>query len=181
MHQSQRQLPNSGLDLSRNMSEKIKSDTQLVGAAGEHLVLSRLLARGILAAQAPRGTRKADILVNHFDGKAPCLIQVKTRSGKGADGGWHMKAKHEDIKDKDMFYCFVDLTEPHPIVFVVPALQVAKVVTESHAKWLSTPGKKGQSHNETDMRRIRSYYGMNLKSALDGWMDKYLEKWELIS
>jgi hypothetical protein len=28
-----------------------------------------------------------------------------------------MKAKHEDIKDKDMFYCFVDLTEPHPIVF----------------------------------------------------------------
>ena len=103
MHQSQRQLPNSGLDLSRNMSEKIKSDTQLVGAAGEHLVLSRLLARGILAAQAPRGTRKADILVNHFDGKAPCLIQVKTRSGKGADGGWHMKAKHEDIKDKDMF------------------------------------------------------------------------------
>jgi hypothetical protein len=52
------------------MSEKIKSDTQLVGAAGEHLVLSRLLARGILAAQAPRGTRKADILVNHLDGAA---------------------------------------------------------------------------------------------------------------
>lgn len=163
------------------MSEKIKSDTQLVGAAGEHLVLSRLLARGILAAQAPRGTRKADILVNHLDGKAPCLIQVKTRSGKGADGGWHMKAKHEDIKDKDMFYCFVDLTEPHPIVYVVPALQVAKVVTESHAKWLSTPGKKGQSHNETDMRRIRNSYGMDLKSAPDGWMKKYLENWELIS
>jgi hypothetical protein len=163
------------------MSEKVKSDTQLVGAAGEHLVLSRLLARGILAAQAPRGTRKADILVNHLDGKAPCLIQVKTRSGKGADGGWHMKAKHEDINDKDMFYCFVDLTEPHPIVFVVPALQVSKVVTESHATWLSTPGKKGQNHNETDMRRIRNCYGMNLKSAPDGWMEKYLENWELIS
>ena len=160
------------------MSEKIKSDTQLVGAAGEHLVLSRLLARGILAAQAPRGTRKADILVNHLDGKAPCLIQVKTRSGKGADGGWHMKEKHEEIKDKDMFYCFVDLTEPHPIVFVIPALQVAKVVTESHAKWLRTPGKKGQSHNETDMRRIRNSYGMDLKSAPDGWMEKYLENWD---
>ena len=39
------------------------SDKSLVGAAGEHLVLSRLLARGLLASQAPRGTRKADILV----------------------------------------------------------------------------------------------------------------------
>ena len=81
-------------------SSERRVTAQLVGAAGEHLVLSRLLSRGILAAQAPRGTRKADILVNHLDGKAPCLIQVKTRSGKGADGGWHMKAKHEDIKDK---------------------------------------------------------------------------------
>ena len=51
-------------------------DKNLVGAAGEHLVLSRLLSKGILAAQAPRGARKADILVNHLDGKPPCLIQV---------------------------------------------------------------------------------------------------------
>jgi hypothetical protein len=49
-------------------------DKNLVGAAGEHLVLSRLLSKGILAAQAPRGARKADILVNHLDGKPPCLI-----------------------------------------------------------------------------------------------------------
>jgi hypothetical protein len=42
-------------------------DKNLVGAAGEHLVLSRLLSKGILAAQAPRGARKADILVNHLD------------------------------------------------------------------------------------------------------------------
>ena len=168
--------------LTPGMSEKIKSDTQLVGAAGEHLVLSRLLARGVLAAQAPQGSRKVDILVNHLDEKASCLIQVKTRSGKGAaDGGWRMDVKHEDIKDRDMFYCFVDLTELNPIVFVVPAVQVAKVVTEAHAKWLSTPGKKGQSHNETKMRLIKNSYGMDLKSAPDGWMEKYLENWELIS
>lgn len=163
------------------MLDTSKTDSQLVGAAGEHLVLSRLLTRGILAAQAPRGTRKADILVNHLDGKAPCLIQVKTRSGKGSDGGWHLKAKHEDIKDPDMFYCFVDLTDAHPIVYVVPAAKVAEAVTESHAKWLRTPGKKGQAHNETDMRRIRNNYGDDLTSAPDGWLDEYLEKWELIS
>jgi len=77
-------------------------DKNLVGAAGEHLVLSRLLSKGILAAQAPRGARKADILVNHLDGKPPCLIQVKTRSGSGANTGWHMGEKHEEVKDKDL-------------------------------------------------------------------------------
>jgi hypothetical protein len=44
----------------------MKSDKNLVGAAGEHLVLSRLLEQGILASQAPRGTRKADILLTHL-------------------------------------------------------------------------------------------------------------------
>jgi hypothetical protein len=30
-----------------------KKDKNLIGAAGEHLVLSRLLSKGMLAAQAP--------------------------------------------------------------------------------------------------------------------------------
>jgi hypothetical protein len=153
-------------------------DTQLIGAAGEHLVLSRLLAKGILAAQAPRGVRKADILVNHLDKRSASLIQVKTRSGKGSDGGWHMKAKHEDITDSDMFYCFVDLGAEHPTIHIIPAKIVAKVVKESHAVWLARPGKNGQSHNDSDMRRIRNSYGWPVKSAPDSWMDKYLENWE---
>ncbi len=155
-------------------------DTQLVGAAGEHLVLSRLLALGVLAAQAPRGARKADILVNHLDDRSSSLIQVKTRSGKGSDGGWHMKAKHEEIEDPDLFYCFVDLGKEHPTIHVVPAKVVARVVRESHAVWLASPGKKGQIHNDSDMRRIRNSYGWRVKSAPDGWMDKYLEAWDLL-
>ena len=161
------------------MSKKIevKTDTALLGAAGEHLVLSRLLLRGFLAAQAPHNVRKADILVNHLDAKPPCLIQVKARSGKGADGGWHMKQKHEDIVDKDMFYCFVDFGYEEAKIFVVPAKKVAEVVKESHATWLKQPGKNGKAHNDSDMRRIRNNYSLNLKSAPAGWMDKYLEDW----
>lgn len=63
-----------------------KIDTSLTGAAGEHLVLSRLLSKGFLAAQAPRGARKVDILVNFIDGGEPFLIQVKARQ-RGGDGG----------------------------------------------------------------------------------------------
>lgn len=155
------------------------SDTGLTGAAGEYLVLSRLLSRGILAAQAPRGTRKADILVNHLDGGAPALIQVKTRSGKGSDISWHMKAKHEEIKDEDMFYCFVDLGPEHPVVYVVPASVVAKVVTESHATWLATPGRGGKPHKDTEMRRIITSYKFDIKSAPPNWMDQYSERWDL--
>jgi len=70
------------------MAEKIQS--QLVGAAGEHLVLSRLLKQGILAAQAPQGTRKADIIVHPLDGGTPWLIQVKSRLKGSKDGGWKL-------------------------------------------------------------------------------------------
>lgn len=110
----------------------MKTDTSLVGAAGEHLVLSRLLTRGFLAAQAPRGVRKVDILVNFLDGSEPCLIQVKSRS-RGSDGGWHMAAKHEDIVDPDLFYCFVDLQALHPTVHVMPSAVVASVLKKTIA------------------------------------------------
>ena len=89
-----------------------------------------------------------------------------------------MGVKHEDMKDKDMFYCFVALGDIESDVYIIPAEIVAKVVTESHATWLKTPGVKGQKHNDTDLRRINNRYGMKLKSAPDGWMDKYLEAWE---
>lgn len=84
------------------------------------------------------------------------------------------------MRDPDMFYCFVALGEIESNVYVIPAVSVADAVKESHATWLSTPGAKGQQHNDTDIRRIKNRYGMVLESAPDGWMDKYLENWELL-
>ena len=158
----------------------MKKDKSLVGAAGEHLVLSRLLARGVLASQAPRGTEKVDILINPHNGGTPRLVQVKARTGVNANAGWTMNVKHEEIVDKNLFYAFVGLGEPESDVYIIPAKVVAKAVAESHAKWLKTPGAKGQQRNDTDMRRIRNRYGTGLKFAPDGWMDKYLEKWDLL-
>jgi hypothetical protein len=146
-------------------------DKALIGASGEHLVLSRLLGRGLLAAQAPRGARKADILVNFIDGGEPFLVQVKT-SDKG--GGWAMNVKHESITDADLFYCFVDIKPAHPTVHVVPAAVVAQVLSEEHADWLATPGRHGQAHNDNPMRRIRSITPVRPHD----WMDSYLENWD---
>ena len=149
-----------------------KIDTSLTGAAGEHLVLSRLLSRGLLAAQAPRGTRKVDILVNFLDGGEPFLIQVKARQS-GGDGGWHMGEKHESQTDDDLFYCFVDFEPVNPTVHVIPARIVAETIKLDHQIWLDTPGKNGQAHNPTSFRRLKP----NPNGRDSGWMDQYLENW----
>lgn len=153
-----------------------KIDTTLTGAAGEHLVLSRLLQRGILAAPAPRGASKVDILVSFMDERRPVLLQVKARQF-GPDGGWHMSEKHEKA-DQDVFYfCFVDFEPEHPKVFVVPSTIVADALRRDHAHWLATPGRNGQPHKPSKMRRLRpSMFGMP-----DGWMTRYLEGWHQLT
>jgi hypothetical protein len=153
-----------------------KTDTTLTGAAGEHLVLSRLLQRGIVAAQAPEGVRKVDILVNFLDGGTPCFLQVKARQF-GSDGGWHMGEKHETVTDDNLFYCFVDFQPNQPTGHIIPARVVAEVVRRDHQLWLDTPGKKGQAHNPTKMRRIKP----SVVSMPEGWMDEYLENWDLLT
>lgn len=60
----------------------------------------------------------------------------------------------EDISDKDMFYCFVELGEKDSDVFIIPAKKVSQVIKASYKAWLKAPGKKGQAHNETVMRWI---------------------------
>ena len=156
-------------------------DKQLTGAAGEHLVLSRLLSRELLASQAPRGTRKADILVNPLDGGRPVLIQVKTRSARGGAVSWIMSSKNESISERDLFYCLVNLDLINPSVHVVPSKLVAKVIADAHAEWLATPGKNGKKHQDSDTRQLKNDYGPNFKSVKPGWMDKYLEAWDLLT
>ena len=159
---------------------KKKNDKNLIGAAGEHLVLSRLLSRGLLASVAPRGTRDVDILVNPLDGGRPIHIQVKTRSGTGTERKrWAMTKKNEGIVSPDIFYCLVDLEDvDNPDVYVIPSKIVSQVIKVGHAKWLRQPGARGQKHNDSDMRSLSNNPRIETRYAFEGWMDKYLEAWE---
>ena len=150
-------------------------DKALIGAAGEHLVLSRLLTFGLLASPAPKGTRAVDILVNSIDDRKPLLVQVKTTVA-GAKHGWPMNAKHETIRDDDVFYTFVDLKPSNPDVYVIPAATVAAVLEQDHRLWLGTPGRNGQPHKDSNMRSLRpSCFGQQ-----PDWLTAYLEKWDPI-
>jgi hypothetical protein len=68
------------------------SQSTLLGAAGEHFVMSEMLRRGYIAALAPQGVPNADIVVTDIEGTRLCSLQVKTRRDIGSDGGWHMKS-----------------------------------------------------------------------------------------
>ena len=82
----------------------------ITGAAGEHFVMAELLRRGLVAAKAPEGVPNFDIVITDIDGERLAAIQVKTRRDfKSGDKGWHMKAKHEKMSSKSMFYVFVDV------------------------------------------------------------------------
>jgi hypothetical protein len=155
----------------------MKIQTQLVGAAGEHLVLSRLLSRGILAAQAPQGTRKADIIVHPLDGGTPWLIQVKTRLKGTTGGGWKLDDKHMEEKSPNLMYCFVDLQSLPEKVYVVPSKKVAQVLVEADKEWMRKPMRDGSKRSKHMWRMIKPSFILKLNSAPNGWMDKYLENW----
>ena len=157
----------------------------VLGAAGEHYVMSLLLRHGYIAALAPVGVPNCDIVVTDDIGDRLCAVQVKTRVEKGSDGGWHMSEKHEGISSSGLFYVFLDfgktLTDP-PVSYVVPSAVVADVVARSHATWLSQPGKRGQERKDSNMRRfLPDYNKMGLDiGAGQGWLDQYRENWSLL-
>ena len=135
---------------------------------------------------APQGAPNLDIVVTDIDGTNLCSFQVKTRWEKGADGGWHMSQKHEQISHPRMFYAFVDLgtqIDESSSVFVLPSEVVSKVIRESHSAWLSQPGKNGHVRKDSNVRRFLPDYSKFLgpKSEFgSGWLRPYQEAWAAI-
>jgi hypothetical protein len=147
--------------------------------------MCQLLRRGLIAALAPAGVPNADIVVTDDIGDRLCAIQVKSRIEKGSDGGWHMKAKHENIASDALFYAFVDFGKDlvtQPACFIVPSATVADVLRRSHALWLSTPGQQGQQRKDGEMRRfLPDYDRMGLAIGCgSGWLEAHREAWSLI-
>lgn len=153
----------------------------LTGAAGEDYVLYRLHLEGLLAAQSPSGAWVADVLVFDPRMSVGSMLQVKTRT-RGADGGWHMRDKHEggEYVHPRLFYAFVDLEPASPVVYVIPSKVVADVIKKAHKTWLATPGKGGRAHRPHSMRRLRPTYPFAVRGYPPGWLDQYKERWDLL-
>jgi hypothetical protein len=160
------------------------SEAATLGAAGEHYVLFQLLRRGFIAALAPHGVPMADIILSNRLGTKLCAGQVKTRSGIGADGGWHMNVKHETIREPSLFYCFVDLRNDEksvPDVYVVPSEVVATVISETYQAWVAAPGKNGRVRKQHKLRRfVPDYTRYDCPKYSNGWLTAYRNSWDLL-
>jgi hypothetical protein len=140
----------------------------LTGVAGEYFVAAELSRRGYIASISLRNTRGIDILATNQDGSRSITIQCKT--GQGSRRKWLLNEKAESFESAKHFYVFVSLGNPmdRPRFHIGPSKLVAERTRKGHKKWLATPGRKGQKHQDTAVRQFADLE------------DEFLEKWELL-
>jgi hypothetical protein len=121
----------------------------------------------MVASLTLRNTRGIDILASNADASKSVGIQVKSKCGHKAD--WILNKKVELDVAENLFYVFVLFEELEaPRYFVVPRATVAACCRDSHKAWLATPGKAGQQHRDTDMRKFQDPKGI------------YCDRWDLL-
>ena len=180
---------------------KVKLQSSVIGASGEHLVLSELLKRGYVAGLAPFNVKDYDIVVLNKDGTNSFPIQVKTTASNKS--GWIMQEKHEKPV-KDLIYCFVYLTEKlsDTEIFIIDSKKVSNFLKTIHSIWLKVPGKNGKKHNDSNMRMLgrginQSYiddfekiknilneneqkFILSMKAQNNTWIEQFRDAWEQI-
>lgn len=138
------------------------------GNAGEYFVAGELERHGFTAAIPMSNVKDFDILAINRTTYTQYAVQVKTTSYKAKT--WTLTAKNENIEGDNIVYFFVSLNKlEQPEYHIVPSKIVAKTIREEHKEWLATPGKKGQKHNDNNIRKF---------SDPD---DKYLNNWEYLA
>lgn len=139
----------------------------LCGVSGEYFVAAELSRRGYIASLTLRNTRGVDILASNGNATKSVGIQVKTSQGKGKS--WMLNKKVESDVATNLVFVFVRLNDlREPDYYVVPKNVVAKYTSDNHEKWLATPGRKGQQHQDTNIRQFKDE------------SDQYLGRWEFL-
>jgi hypothetical protein len=151
-------------------TNRVSFPTQLTGAAGEYLVAAELSRRGWAASITPKGVQRSDVLAQHVETQRVVAIQVKTaRNGRNfrlpeklevpttADNEWIiLVALRHDEGDPVEYY-------------VVPRNLISALIYVDHRRWLATPGRKGQPHNDNPQR-----------NADAGQFTAYRDAWHLL-
>lgn len=157
----------------------MKISTDFIGLAGEYLVLSRLTAQGLLASLAPRNTSTIDIFVTAKSGDVSWTVQVKSRMYGPDENEWEIDESFRHYSNPNLIYCFVDLFHKPATVFVIPSKKVAEVASEAHAAQMKKPKRDGTKRTSHNRPKLKNNFIVDIKSAPDGWMDKYQEKWDV--
>ena len=145
-----------------------KVTSLLARVAGEYFVAAELSRRGHIASISLRNTRGIDILATNATASRSVTIQCKTNQLSRTS--WMLNDKCESFFSDNHFYAFVVLGAPleRPRYHIVPSVSVATYISHGHSTWLATPGRRGQAHVDTPMRKF------------DDRANEYLERWDLL-
>lgn len=142
---------------------------QNVGNAGEYFISALLSAKDFVVTITLGRNIGYDLLVENPNGFA-LKISVKTAiSHKASD--FLLSNKSDQLRDINLFYAFIRLNnfETMPDYWIVPAKEVAEVLTYSYKKWLSTPKRNGDKHKDTTMR---AFYVVENQYVPKDWIKK---------
>lgn len=127
--------------------EKISKNQ--IALAGEFAVLSQLALHGFDANLTLGNTKSVDIFLSNPETGKMRRLEVKTHSNNKPYNNenfgriisqWRMDERHENIRDKDLFYCFVSIERNtnHFEFYIVPSAIVADFLKRSHQHWLES-------------------------------------------
>ena len=136
-----------------------------IGNAGEYFVAGELERHGFTVALPMSKVKDFDILaVSRQNNNSQFCIQVKTTSYSKKE--WTLSSKNEKLIGDNIVYVFVTLNKlGTPEYHVVPSKVVAQQISETHRRWLQSPGKKGQKHNDNPVRKF--------SDADNIWLDRW--------
>lgn len=153
------------------------------GSASQFFVAGELCRRGLVAVVTMGNTPNTDILCSNVDGTKFVHIQVKTYAPKEKGGGTVSVGKKAERHFGDNFIWVLggiptpDVNVPFEY-FIIPSKEMSKNVVQNNKMWLETPGKKGQTHNESSMRTV------HLPPASDKYtkwnIAEYKNRWDII-
>ena len=167
-----------------------KLSSNNVALAGEFAVLSQLALRRYVANMTLGNTKGIDILVADPEGRRMLKIEVKTNhrssrseSSKSKDfgnfvSGWIMSAKHEQMDDPGLFFCFVNISRDSKgfKFYIVPSAVVAGYVRREHQHWLAGAAKG--KRKDTTMRVFRLGRGSEEYPIPTPTVEQYEDNWD---
>lgn len=145
-----------------------KLSNGLTGIAGEYYVAAELSRRGFMASITLRNNDSIDIHASRLSDNSLLAIQVKTQHKGGRS--WLLNQKSEQLVGGNLYYIFVTLKGEYerPDFYIVPSKIVSQRAIDAHQEWLGRPGRNGQPHNDSTMRKFEDKKG------------EFLEKWSFL-
>lgn len=159
---------------------QVANDKSHRGNASQFFTAGELCRRGLVAVVTMGNCPNTDILCSNKAGTKFAHIQVKTFIPGNRTCSVGRKAEIDF--GKNFFWVLGGIPQPESTAefafYIVPAGEMALNVSEGHKRWLDSPGKKGQQHDQTTTMRIVT---LPPYKQSNGWdVSVYKNRWDLI-